>query len=85
MVLTFNNFQEKINRNLIEKVLLTSGFKQVPGEYNAFSKKINGKKYSVDVRQSYIKFYINKKLIDTFTEHEANHYKFLEQLVEFTS
>lgn len=35
--------------------------------------------YSVDVRQSYIKFYINKKLITTI-EHEAKPYEFWEQL-----
>ena len=79
MIIKFDDYKKKVDRNLIEKKLLSTGFQQDSNEYNTFSKRIEGKKYSVDVRQSYIKFYINKKLITTI-EHEAKPYEFWEQL-----
>jgi hypothetical protein len=79
MIIKFDDYKKKVDRNLIEKKLLSTGFQQDSNEYNTFSKRIEGKKYSVDVRQFYIKFYINKKLITTI-EHEAKPYEFWEQL-----
>lgn len=79
MIIKFDDYKKKVDRNLIEKKLLSTGFQQDSNEYNTFSKRINGKKYSVNVRQSYIKFYINKKLIITI-EHEAKPYEFWGQL-----
>ena len=79
MIIKFDDYKKKVDRILIEKILLSTGFQQDANEYNTFSKRIEGKKYSVDVRQSYIKFYINKKLITT-VEYEAKPYEFWEQL-----
>ena len=79
MIIKFDDYKKKVDRNLIEKKLLSTGFQQDSNEYNTFSKRINGKKYSVNVRQSYIKFYVNKKLITTI-EHEAKPYEFWAQL-----
>lgn len=79
MIIKFDDYKKKVDRTLIEKKLLSTGFQQDANEYNTFYKRIDAKKYSVDVRQSYIKFYINKKLITT-VEYEAKPYEFWEQL-----
>ena len=79
MIIKFDDYKKKVDRILIEKKLLSTGFQQDANEYNTFFKRIDCKKYSVDVRQSYIKFYINKKLITT-VEYEAKPYEFWEQL-----
>jgi len=79
MIIKFDDYKNKVDRNLIEKILLSTGFKQKRNEYNTYYKTINSKKYSVDVRKSYIKFYINKKLIDTIY-YETKPYEFWNQL-----
>jgi hypothetical protein len=79
MIIKMDDYQKMVNKNRIEKKLLSVGFKQATDEYNTFSKKIKGKKYSVEVRQSVIEFHVNKKLIGTI-DYETKPYEFWEQL-----
>jgi hypothetical protein len=79
MIIKFDDFRRKVDRNLLEKILLSNEFEQEIDEYNTFSKIVDGKKYSVDVRESYIKFYINKKLIDTIY-YETKPHEFWQHL-----
>lgn len=79
MIIKFGEYKNKVDRNLIEKILLSTGFKQKRNEYNTYYKTIDDKKYSVDVRQSYIKFYIKRELIDTIY-YETKPYEFWNQL-----
>lgn len=47
MIINFDDYKKKIDRNLIERKLLSTGFQQDANEYNTFSKRIEGKKYCI--------------------------------------
>lgn len=63
MIIKFDDYKKKVDKNLIEYILLVNGFKHQQESYNTYKKRIDGVNLYVDVRNSHIKFHKSKKLI----------------------
>lgn len=78
-VIKFSEYGKIIDKNRLEAILVANGFNHKKGSYMTFTKKINDKTYSVDLRNEYIDFYVAGKKIERI-EYQSKPYDFWKQL-----
>ena len=63
MILDNKEFLDLVERNRMEGILLSNGFKNDLNQHKRFSKKISGHKLNVDIGPDYIEMFVNTTLV----------------------
>lgn len=63
MILDIKQFMVLVERNQMEGILISNGFKKDLNQYKRFSKKISGRKFNVDIGPDCIEMYVNTTLV----------------------
>ena len=63
MILDNKEFLDLVERNRMEGILLSNGFKNDLNQHKRFSMKISGHKLNVDIGPDYIEMFVNTTLV----------------------
>lgn len=84
MILDNKHFMDLVERNRMEGILLSNGFKKDPNDYKRFSKKISGNKLNVEIGSNLIEIYVNTTMVlsKNYTEEKFDLQYELDKLLE---
>lgn len=85
MILDNKQFMDMVERNRMEGILLSNGFKQDPKERKRYSKKISGHKLNVDIGSDLIQMYVNIIMVfsKNYIEEKFNLQEELDKVIEW--
>lgn len=85
MILDYKQFADMVERNRIEGILLSNGFKKDPKENSRYSKKVSHCKLNVDVSSTSVSMLVNSVMVfsKNYIEEKFNLQEELDKIIEW--